>query len=165
MAVIISGTPGTGKTTLAKKLAASLKWKYIDVNAVIAEEHLQEKYDAARQCVVVDVKKLTKALLARIKADQHLVIDSHLSHDLPSKCVDCCIITTCSLPVLKKRLEKRNYSKAKVRENLDAEIFQVCSQEALEGGHRVLTIDTTTKNPARLVKDVVKSLSIFESKA
>ena len=33
--IIISGTPGTGKTTLAKKLAKKLDFEYIDINKII----------------------------------------------------------------------------------------------------------------------------------
>ena len=47
-----------------------------------------------------------------------------------------------SLKTLKKRLEKRGYSKEKVRENLDAEIFDTCRIEALEAGHNVEVIYT-----------------------
>jgi broad-specificity NMP kinase len=46
------------------------------------------------------------------------------------------------LKKLKKRLEKRNYSKSKIRENLDAEIFDVCLVEAKEKGHKIKVIET-----------------------
>ena len=71
-----------------------------------------------------------------------LVIDSHLSHYLPKEYVDTCIITKCNLKLLKKRLEERGYSKNKVRENLDVEIFDTCRLEALEAGHKVKIIET-----------------------
>ena len=77
------------------------------------------------------------------KSKKLLVIDSHLSHYLPKKYVKLCVVTKCDLKVLKKRLEKRKYSKGKVRENLDAEIFDVCLNEAKELGHKVKVVDTT----------------------
>jgi broad-specificity NMP kinase len=43
--IIVTGTPGTGKTTLAKKLSKKLKYAYIDVNNVIKENKLKEGYD------------------------------------------------------------------------------------------------------------------------
>ena len=33
--IIVTGTPGTGKTTIAKKLAKKLNFHYLDVNNVI----------------------------------------------------------------------------------------------------------------------------------
>ena len=72
-----------------------------------------------------------------------MVIDSHLSHYLDKKYVDLCVVVKCDIKVLKKRLEKKKYSKAKIRENLDSEILDVCLVEALENGHKIKVIDTT----------------------
>ena len=72
-----------------------------------------------------------------------LVIDSHLSHYLPKKYVDLCIVVKCELKELERRLKKKKYSKDKVKENLDAEIFDVCLSEARENKHKILVVDTT----------------------
>ncbi|MBW2996304.1 adenylate kinase family protein [Candidatus Woesearchaeota archaeon] len=142
MIIIISGTPGTGKTTLAKKLAKTLKYKHIDVKYLITKNKLQESYDKKRKCYVVDTKKLNKILIEKIKQDKNLIIDSHLSHYLPKKHVDLAIITKTNLKVLEKRLKKRGYNKQKIRENLDCEIFDICLNEAKEK-HSPIVIDTT----------------------
>ncbi len=72
-------------------------------------------------------------------------MDSHISHYLPPKMVNVCIVLTCSnLKVLKKRLQRRKYLQHKIRENLDAELFQVCLMEAREQGHLPLVFDTAT---------------------
>ena len=42
-----------------------------------------------------------------------------------------------------KRLVKRKYSVKKIRDNLDAEIFDVCLNEAKEKGHFTFIIDST----------------------
>ena len=42
-----------------------------------------------------------------------------------------------------KRLKKKKYSKSKVRENLDVEIFDVCLNEAKENKHKIIVIDAT----------------------
>ena len=107
-AIIVTGSVGSGKTTLAKKLSKNTKSKYIDVNKIIKENKLNEKYDKKRKCYVVDIKKLNKILIKLIKdSDKNLVIDSHMSHYLPQKHVSGCIVTKCSLKTLEKRLKKR----------------------------------------------------------
>jgi adenylate kinase len=142
MAIIVSGTPGTGKTTFAKKLSNDEGLTYLDVNKIIDEHGLSEGLDKDRDAKIIDVKKLNKVLIEIIKKDKDIVIDSHLSHYLPKKHVDICYITKCSLKELKKRLIARGYSDEKVRENLDAEILDVCRIEAEEAGHKIKIIQT-----------------------
>ena len=146
MIVAITGTPCTGKSTLAKALEAK-GFHRIDVNALIKQRKLSGGYDRKRQCYVVDTAKLNRLLLHIIRwarqEKRNVVIDSHLSHYLPSKAIDRCIVTTCDLKVLKRRLQKRGYSKAKIAENLECEIMGVCENEARERGHRVWVMDMT----------------------
>ena len=143
MIIIVSGTPGTGKTDFAKKLAKEKNLKYIDVNHLVKQHNLSEGYDKEKDTELIDIEKLNKVLIELIEKDDNLVIDSHLSHYLPKKYVDKCYITKCDLKELKKRLEKRDYSEQKIRENLDAEIFDTCRIEALEVGHDVEVVDTS----------------------
>ena len=154
--IIITGSVGTGKTTLAKKLCNKLLLEYIDVNKIIAKYRIAVGYDRKRRSKIVDAEKLIKALIKEInnikkankkysknKAKNGIVIDSHLSHCLPKKYVDLCIVTKCELKELKKRLKRRKYPEEKIRENLDAEIFDICLNEAREEGHKAIVIDTT----------------------
>jgi len=145
--IIVTGTPGTGKTVVAKRTARQKGCKYVDVNKLIKEKKIYDSYDRKRKAFDVDTKKLNKFLIKLIleektKKIKCLVLDSHLTHYLPSRYVDLCIVTKTDLKKLKKRLEKRGYSKQKVRENMDAEIFDVCLHEAKEEGHRVRVVRT-----------------------
>ncbi|MEK6876962.1 MAG: AAA family ATPase [Nanoarchaeota archaeon] len=192
--IIVTGTPGTGKTTLSKKLAKKLDFGYLDVNETIKKYNLSEGYDKKRKTKIIDVKKLNMALIKEINnynnsikkismtksnkrikytrkskifgvlkiSDFHdnkiksiknkknnrnikngIIIDSHLSHYLPERYVDLCIVTKCGLKELKRRLKKKKYSESKIRENLDAEIFDVCLNEAEENKHNLIVINTT----------------------
>jgi len=155
MAIIVTGTPGTGKTEIAKAIAKKLKMKYIDVNEVIDSNNLKECYDKKRDTYVVDEKKLSKALVVIIKKDKNVVIDSHMAHEIPPKYVELCVVTKCELKELKKRLSKRGYHEDKVRENMDAEIFGICMEETKEIGHKILVIDTTKKKALKLVESLL----------
>lgn len=151
---VCTGTPGTGKTELSKELAKRMKMKYVDVNRIIKKEKLIESYDKVRETSVVDEKKLAKALIKLAKEKDNMIIDSHMSHELPPKYVDWCIVTKCDPDILKKRLEKKGYPKEKVEENVDAEILDICRSEAEQYGHKIITVDTskdsTKKIAARL---------------
>ena len=147
--IIVTGTPGTGKTLLSRKLASKLNFHYIDANRMIRKYKLSEGYDKKRNTKIVDATKLNKTLIMEIsnfkkdKKTKGIIIDSHLSHYLPKKYADLCIVTKSSLKTLEERLKKRKYTKSKIRENLDAEIFDVCLNEAKEKGHNMLVFDTT----------------------
>lgn len=146
--IIVSGTPGTGKTTLSKKLSKKLDFYYLDVNKLISRNRLAEGYDNKRKTKIVNVKKLSKSVINEIKKLNKnkingAIIDSHLSHYLPRRYVDKCIVTKCGIKELNKRLKKKKFSNDKIKENLQAEIFGICYNEALERKHKIMVIDTT----------------------
>ncbi|MFH1064766.1 MAG: AAA family ATPase [Candidatus Woesearchaeota archaeon] len=145
-AIIVTGTPGTGKTTVAMRLAKKLGWKYVDVNKVISKERLSEGYDRKNRCRIVDEKKLGKTLVQLAKkSEENLVIDSHMSHYMPAKSVDLCIVTRCNLKILKRRLKRRGYTENKIKDNLECEIFDTCLIESQEAGHDVIVVETDKK--------------------
>lgn len=148
--ICVSGTPGTGKTALSKKLAKRLHYYYLDVNKIISKYSLSEGYDRKRRTKIIDVKKLVKFLISEIKnfkkSDKKfsgIMVDSHLSHYLPRRYVDFCIVTKCNINELNKRLKKKKFHKNKIQENTQAEIFDVCLNEAKQMKHKIIVIDTT----------------------
>jgi len=145
MKIIITGSIGTGKTSLAKALSKKLNHKLIEVNNLIKKYKIPHDYDNKRKSKIIDINILNKYLIKDIKNSKNVIIDSHLSHYLPKKYVDLCIVTKCNLKTLEKRLKKRKYSKEKIRENLDAEIFDICLEEAKQKKHKIMIIDTSSK--------------------
>ena len=155
--MLVTGVPGTGKTTLAKKLAKKLGYFYLDVNKVISKHKLSEGYDRNRKTKIVGVDKLNKKLIGVIEKSKinGIIIDSHLSHYLPKKYADICIVTKCDIKELNKRLRKKKFHKNKIMENVQAEIFDVCYNEAKERKHNVVVVDTTKSfNIKKLTKKI-----------
>ena len=70
MIIIVTGTPGTGKTKFAKKLAEQKSYGYIDVTKEIRKHKLFERYDKKRKSYVVDTKKLNHYLIKLIKENK-----------------------------------------------------------------------------------------------
>ena len=142
--ILVSGTPGTGKTTVARKIARKNGYKYIDANKLIIKNKLYMAYDNKLRTRLVDTKILNKFLISMIKnsKEKGMVIDSHLSHHLPARYADLCIITKTDLKTLNRRLRKRKYSEQKITENMQAEILNVCLVEALQNKHKIKVIRT-----------------------
>lgn len=166
--IAITGTPGTGKTALAKELSLLLRYSYVGQYEIVKKgsKSISESYDKIRRTFIVDPKRFTSSVLALVRAlkaskkpVKGLIIDSHMSHFLPMKLVDLCIVARCrSLKALKRRLEAKGYAQSKVRENLDAEIFDTCLVEAEEMCHKVLSVDTAGKSPKVVARQVLRAL-------
>ncbi len=145
--ISVAGTPGTGKTKLAKKIAKKNRYLYVDVKKLIKNFNLNERFDEKRKSWVVDIKKLNKLLISVIKTSKKskikgIVFDSHLSHCLPRKYVGLCIITRTDPKKLYRRLKERGYSKTKIEENMEAEIMQIILEEARHRKHRIKVVKT-----------------------
>ena len=149
--IIITGTPGTGKSTLARAIAKKYKLFRLDLHKYY--QKVSVSYNKQKQCYDVDLQKLEQLVQKTMQEHpQGVIFDSHISHLLPKRIVQLCIVLTCSnLKELEKRLKRRKYSQAKIKENLEAEIFQVCLEEAQERGHKIKVIDTSLKPSTKMM--------------
>ena len=57
--VLITGTPGTGKTTTAELLASSTGLKHINVGNLVKKEELHSGWEDEYQCYVIDEDKVS----------------------------------------------------------------------------------------------------------
>ena len=160
MIIIVTGVTCTGKTSIAKELSKRLKIKYSDINKLIIKNKLRGKYIKKLDTYEIDTNKLNKVLIELIKTNKNLIIDSHLSHYLPKKYVNYCIVCRAELKELKRRLEKRKYSKEKIKENLESQTLEVCLVDALEMWHTVIERDTTKKNVKECVDEIIKEIKL-----
>ena len=63
--ILVTGTPGTGKTTLAAALAAATSLRHVDVGLAIREQSLHSGWDEEFQCHLVDEDKARSSQLSR----------------------------------------------------------------------------------------------------
>lgn len=160
-AILVTGTPATGKTLLAKALAARLGCRHIKVKDIIKEHDLEESYDRTRHCSIVDEEDL-RGVLEKIIEDSSecLVIDSHMSHFVGKDKASICIVTKCDLKELKRRMEARGYPEDKIKDNLECEIMQVCESEAFDQGHNIVIVNTTFGFSADDVKRRIENIRL-----
>jgi adenylate kinase len=135
--LLLTGTPGTGKTEVADILADLTGFTLIRVNEAVGEDYL----DIEEGSKVVDLKRLSKKIEAII--DGNVIIEGHLAHLLEIK--GSVIVLRTNPSELRMRLEKKGFSKDKVEENLEAEALDVILIESLELHHDVFEIETTGK--------------------
>jgi adenylate kinase len=129
--VALTGTPGTGKTTLAT-LMGSAGWSTVDLTGLARTSGCVVGRDEERQTDEVDLDQLRGAvegLLSDAAEGTRALLVGHMAHLLPC---DVVLVLRCSPSVLEERLETRGWPPAKVRENLEAEGVGVILVEAME---------------------------------
>ncbi len=152
MIVLLSGTPGTGKSTVAEILSKKVGYKLISLNDWISKEAGESVlgYDVIRDTSVVDVEIL-ETKLRDIEGD--VIIEGHLSHFLGIG--DIVVVLRASPKVLHERL--KGFSDSKRRENVEAEALDVCLIESLEKHDlsKVFEVDTTDKQPNTVAEAII----------
>ncbi len=159
IAITLTGTPGTGKTSVARALEKK-GWLHLELNKLVKKEKLYSGYDKKRKTWIVDEKKLRKFVADFIAKNRgkNIVIDSHLSHILPAKFFTAVFALRCDPRILEKRLKKKNWSKEKIRENVEAEIIGLIEWEARKNYKKVFSFDTAKKSPDVIVKEIFRKL-------
>jgi adenylate kinase len=148
MQIALTGTPGTGKTTIA----AILPYRVIDINALV-KEGLNLGIDPERGCLEADMDALEQRLNEMdTNAREITILEGHFSHLF----ADWAIVLRLSPVMLRERLEARGYSKEKIKENLEAEALDVVLVESVENCSRVDEIDTTCCSPQEVAGLVIK---------
>jgi adenylate kinase len=144
--IALTGTPGTGKTSLAGHLATQ-GWRELDLTELARRGGAVVGRDEERDTDEVDVDLLRKAVedeLSRASEDERVLLVGHMAHLMPC---DAVVVLRCSPSVLEGRLVDRGYRPEKVRENMEAEAVGVLLVEAmeLEDPVPVYEIDTTAE--------------------
>jgi adenylate kinase len=157
MRIIITGTPGTGKTSISKELAKELDCKAVHVNELVKEEKLYLKVENGEY--VADFKKLAKILGKELEQPE-IIVESHLLCDLKLP-ADLVVVLRCEPHELENRLTKRNYVKIKLDDDVLSEVLDYCQIKAVfnYGEKKVMQIETTKEISA---KTILEKIKLFE---
>ena len=146
----VTGTPGTGKKSVAVELAALLGFTAKDLNVLARELGCAEQTD---ESVVVDIKRLGQALRGRAWCE--IVLHGHLLPDLfRGEEIDYVAVLRCDPLLLKERLGARGYRGDHLRENVEAELIGVSLSASLQsfGASRVHEFDTSQSKPEEVAR-------------
>lgn len=134
MMVGITGTPGTGKTSVAAELERR-GHRVVHLTDTVRPYIIEE--DRCRQTLVVDIDRWAAEF-----EPLDGIVEGHLAHYLPC---DRVVVLRCRPDVLRQRLAPRNYPSEKIRENVEAEALDVILVETLEEhpGEHIFEVDTT----------------------
>ncbi|MBC7084808.1 MAG: adenylate kinase family protein [Methanomethylovorans sp.] len=155
MLVGITGTPGTGKTSVTTLLEKKTEYQVIHLNELIKDEKLYSEVDTERDCVIADMNLVEKKVMEKVDMSTDVtILESHLSHHI----ADIVIVLRTSPYKLSERLHKREYSENKIQENLEAEALDIILFESVEWCEKVFEIDTTNQTIEETVADIEEIL-------
>ncbi|KAL9107548.1 MAG: hypothetical protein Q9227_007548 [Pyrenula ochraceoflavens] len=139
--IIVTGTPGVGKSVHCEQLVEDTGLRHLSINKVVKDKGCHEGIDEATGSWIVDEDKLLDEIEDDVKAGGWL-IDWHACDLFPKSWIDLVVVLRCqATDVLFDRLKSRNYPEAKLQENLDAEIFGVLMDEARDAYDEEIVVE------------------------
>ncbi|MFX0017692.1 MAG: adenylate kinase family protein [Promethearchaeota archaeon] len=164
--VIISGTPGTGKTTVSKELSGKIKAQLISLTDLVIQKELFVKFDSNRKTFIISEDKLVAYVLKLIESYasekiDFVLIEGHFSDIIPNNYIDFVIVLRCHPDELLRRLKKKGYNERKIIENVQSEILGNCVNYFINKNISVplLEIDTTNLTTKSLVRIMIEILT------
>ncbi|KAG6353922.1 hypothetical protein INS49_005179 [Diaporthe citri] len=172
--IIVTGTPGTGKTTHCEVLAEKTGLKHLSVNQVVKGRECHEGWDDEYQSWIVDEDKLLDAIEDECKAGG-CMIDWHACDLFPKSWIDLVVVLRVDSAVHYDRVESEvsledlrlmqslrgspalpflNYPEAKLQENIDSEIMEVLSQEARESYDEEIVVELQSNTPEEMETNI-----------
>ena len=158
MSIVITGSPGVGKHTIAKEIERT--WKIselIDINKTAIDAGLVEQ---GQDALDVDVNKLKKHLEPIVSDIPKLhwmgrtgLIVGHLApYVLNAKSCHPCIVLRKNPYKLLDIYKKRGYTEKKMKDNLGSEILGIITNDAIKnfGRKKTFQVDTTDHTPKEL---------------
>ncbi|KAL7275342.1 factor activating pos9 [Rhizina undulata] len=138
--IIITGTPGVGKSSHCELLAQQTDLQHLSVNQVAKDRNCHDGYDEESKSYFVDEDKLLDEIEDDVKKGGY-IIDWHVCDIFPKSWIDLVVVLRADSTILYDRLKERNYPEKKLQENLDVEIMQVLLEEAKDAYDEEIVIE------------------------
>jgi adenylate kinase len=171
MKIYITGSPGTGKSTLGKELQKTIiKMLNIDlfeIRELLEKNNLLEEYEQERDTTIFDLNRAMFFLQRFLAHKESYILVGPL---IPFNHVvfDYLIVLTCSKRnILYNRLLKRNYKLKKIEENIEAELLGEVLGNTLDwlskinSNQKPLIYDSCILSSVEIVQKFLKNNKIF----
>ncbi|KAL8142421.1 hypothetical protein V2J09_015453 [Rumex salicifolius] len=127
--ILVTGTPGTGKTTMSSALAEATQLQHINISEFVKEKNLHDGYDEEFDCHVINEDLVCDELEDKMEVGG-IIVDYHGCDFFPERWFDRVVVLQTDNTLLYDRLSKRGYEGSKLSNNIECEIFQVLLEEA-----------------------------------
>jgi adenylate kinase len=159
--VLVGGTPCTGKSSVSMLLGRKLGRPVVNIGQLALDNECISEFDADRETSVIDEDCLAQAISDYLEDEEHdLIIEGHYVDLIPGGYVERVFILRTHPDELALRLRNRGYSKEKVDENVESEIFGVCQLDAINafGEEKVYEVDSSKASTESVVEEILSHL-------
>ncbi|KAI8150261.1 AAA domain-containing protein [Fennellomyces sp. T-0311] len=151
--ILVTGTPGCGKTTTSELIASVTGLQHINVGELVRQKQLHEGYLAEFDTHVLDEDKLLDEMEDLMK-EGGKVVDFHTCEIFPERWFDLVIVLRADTQPLYDRMEKRGYNQRKIQENMECEIMQVVLETARESYAEEIVVELPSNTVADMESNV-----------
>ncbi|KAI9230066.1 MAG: AAA domain-containing protein [Piptocephalis tieghemiana] len=160
--ILITGTPGTGKTSTAEMVAQLTSFEHMEVGKLVREQQLHDGYLEEHDSLDLNEDKLLDYLEGELR-EGGKVVDFHGSDLFPEDWFDLIVVLRTNNTLLYDRLQSRGYTEAKVQENIECEIFQECLEEARSHFPEEMIVELVSETVDQMESNAERIHQWFES--
>ena len=167
--ILITGTPGVGKTSFADLLQEKLKelkgldFKNINIGKLVNEKKLYKKWNKEFDVPEFDDDMVNDEIEPFLN-EGGVILDFHSSSFFPENAIDLVVLLRCNNTELYDRLKSRGYSDKKITENIDCEIMEVTSEEVRDSYKEDIIVELKSENIEDMEYNLDKVINILENK-
>ena len=146
--VLVTGTPGVGKTTLCSLLESQLPedydlegFQYVKLAELINQKKLYTSWNDDFNVPEFDEDMVCDELEPLMSQRGGIILEFHSCDFFPERWFDLIVLLRCDNTQLFDRLQQRGYNQKKIDENIDCEIFGVLKEEVEDSYSREKIIE------------------------
>ena len=167
--ILITGTPGVGKTSFATLLTdkllenKNLNFKNINIGKLVNDKKLYKNWNKEYDVPEFDEDMICDEL-EPIMLEGGVILDFHSAGFLPEEWINLVVLLRCNNTQLYDRLKARGYSDKKITENIDCEIMEVTSEEVKDSYKQDIIIELKSEKIEDMENNLDKVINILQNK-
>lgn len=154
--IVITGTPGVGKSSIAKQVAHASGMTWYDISKLAVKHNMVKEYDEKYHCPIIDEESITKHLKTQLRQG-NCILDFYSSDLFPTKYIDVIFVVQCDNTILYDRLTERGYKGIKRKHNLEYEIQRLSLEEA-QSAYEPEIVHAIENNTKEQLEDTVNRI-------
>ena len=137
--ILVTGTPGVGKTSLCSLLENQLEeefglkgFEYVKLADLVQQKKLYKNWNSEFNVPIFDEDMVCDELEPLMSERGGIILEFHSCDFFPERWFQLVVLLRCNNTDLYDRLLARGYNEKKITENIECEIMDVLKDEVLE---------------------------------